>query len=102
VPSAAKPQPNFGISPAKHVLRDAEGTQRPQCSEVKGETDLQTFLTFPHNLGAFAPWREKISDSESLLIADHCAGHANFELWYKIHRKRRNKNPTRTIFFPTL
>jgi hypothetical protein len=55
----AAPQPNFGISSAKHVPSDAEGAQRPQGSEIKGENDLQTFFTFSHNLSAFAPWREK-------------------------------------------
>jgi hypothetical protein len=27
--------------------------------ELKGENDSQTFLAFPHNLSAFAPWREE-------------------------------------------
>jgi hypothetical protein len=62
-PGVAAPQPNFGISPAK--------AQRPQSSEIKGENDLQTFFTFSHNLSAFAPWREKISDSDCIQIADH-------------------------------
>jgi hypothetical protein len=34
-PGAAKPQPKESeLSPAKHVLSDAEGTQRPQRKNI--------------------------------------------------------------------
>jgi hypothetical protein len=71
-PSAAKPQPNFGISPAK--------AQRPQSSEIKSQNDLRMFLTFPHNLGAFAPWREKWPIPIAFRSQIICAGRENFEV----------------------
>jgi hypothetical protein len=80
VPGAAKPQPNFGTSPAKLVLSDAEGAQRPRSSEIKSQNDLQTFLTFPHNLGASAPWREKYPIPIVFRPQIICGGCANFEL----------------------
>ena len=37
---------------------DAEGTRRPQRSEITGENNSKESLPFPSELGDFAPWRE--------------------------------------------
>jgi hypothetical protein len=48
-PSAAEPQPNLGVSPAK--------TRRPQSSEFGNEV-IRRATFFFLKLGDFAPWRE--------------------------------------------
>jgi hypothetical protein len=73
------PQPNLGVSLAKHVLSEVEGTPRPQRSEKTGchfdpfdkaqdKLREKSFLDPSHSLGMtrlgvslcdFAPWREK-------------------------------------------
>jgi hypothetical protein len=69
--SVAAPQPNFGISPAKAL--------RPQSSEIKGGNVLPSFFTFPHNLSAFAPWREKYPIPIVFRSQIICASRENFE-----------------------
>ena len=61
-------QSNFGISPAKHVLSDAEGTRRPQSLEFGNESHLKITI---FKLGAFAPWREKFSESGRHQLPNH-------------------------------
>jgi hypothetical protein len=59
-PSAAKPQPKHGLSLAR--------TQSAQSSEIKNESLLSKALSFTFNLGAFAPWREKIPTPSALKL----------------------------------
>ena len=51
-PSAAQPQPNFGISPAKTQSRKGRKIMVKKLSKI--------IYLFPPNLACFAPWRESI------------------------------------------
>src|SRR5262245_21266466 len=66
-PSAAKPQPNFGLSPAK--------TQRPQR-----EKNIYPNLAFlaPLRLGSRHAWRGGISESEMFRILENWPKPRNF------------------------
>jgi hypothetical protein len=54
--SAAQPQPKFGLSRAKHVLSDVEGTPRPQRSDKKGVNLLARLSIFSSELGVLCPF----------------------------------------------
>ena len=78
-PRAAKPQPNLGISPAKHVLSDAEGTRRPQSSEFCNESHSKVTIFF------FKTWRlcalaGEFPNPSVFSFRIICAGRANFEV----------------------
>jgi hypothetical protein len=68
-PSAGEPQLNLGVSPAK--------TQR---SERTVKIICENILSFPSELGDFAPWREEFPTPSTFSFQIICAGRANFEL----------------------
>jgi len=65
-PNAAEPQPKLGISPAKHVLSEVEGTPNSQSSENNGENHSREYLSFTPNLAPLRLGRRNIRVGESL------------------------------------
>ena len=69
-PIAAEPQPNLGVSPAKHVLSDAEGTRRPQSSEFGNESHSKSYLFSSLNLATLR-LGGRIPESECYQFPNH-------------------------------
>jgi hypothetical protein len=69
----------FGNISRKACRERRRRMQRPQSSEIRSQNDLRMFLTFPHNLSASAPWREKYPIPIALRLQISCAGRENLE-----------------------